>query len=214
MQSLSDIKVILGSRSPRKRELLSLLVPNTSIEVLPPRDANEASLAELRTVASIEVTLMEIARSKGRDVLEQIATSKPELAGETTFIVTGDTTIVVTDAHAPLALEQPPDDATWSDVVRHWFRNYYAGRTHQAVSAICVQTLAGKCLERLVHTEVTFIDDVEPLLDWYISTGEPRGKAGGYAIQGAGSLFIASVKGSISNVVGLPLEALREMLKL
>ena len=53
--------------------------------------------------------------------------------------------------------------------------------------------------------------DLERRLDWYVSTGEPRGKAGGYAIQGAGSLFVTQVQGSVSNVVGLPLEALVEV---
>ena len=53
-----------------------------------------------------------------------------------------------------------------------------------------------------------FIADVEKHLEWYIETGEPRGKAGGYAIQGAGSIFVSQVTGSLTNVIGLPLEAL------
>jgi len=52
---------------------------------------------------------------------------------------------------------------------------------------------------------VTFIPDVERHLEWYIGTEEPRGKAGGYAIQGAGNIFISQVTGSLSNVIGLPL---------
>ena len=48
-------------------------------------------------------------------------------------------------------------------------------------------------------------------MNWYLLTGEPRGKAGGYALQGAGSVFIEKVEGSLSNVVGLPLEALLEL---
>jgi len=66
----------------------------------------------------------------------------------------------------------------------------------------------GTSVERIVKSDVTFIPDVERHLEWYIRTGEPRGKAGGYAIQGAGSIFISKVTGSLSNVVGLPLEAL------
>jgi len=54
--------------------------------------------------------------------------------------------------------------------------------------------------------------DVEPLLDWYLSTGESRGKAGGYAIQGAASVFVTQVSGSLSNVIGLPLELTRQLL--
>jgi len=76
---------------------------------------------------------------------------------------------------------------------------------------LCVRGPDGPTAERIVATEVTFIADVDKHLDWYIGTGEPRGKAGGYAIQGAGSIFITRVVGSLSNVIGLPLEALLEI---
>jgi septum formation protein len=55
--------------------------------------------------------------------------------------------------------------------------------------------------------------DVEPWLDWYIATGEPQGKAGGYAVQGAGSVFVTKIEGSYSNVVGLPLEETLALLR-
>ncbi|HXY34093.1 MAG TPA: Maf family protein, partial [Planctomycetaceae bacterium] len=67
-------------------------------------------------------------------------------------------------------------------------------------------------MTRVVTSRVTFVEDVDRWLDWYLSTEEPRGKAGGYALQGAGSIFIAKVEGSLSNVVGLPLAELLEML--
>ena len=92
--------------------------------------------------------------------------------------------------------------------MRHWFREYYARRPHLALTALCVQEPGGLAVERIVKTEVTFISDVERHLEWYIGTGEPRGKAGGYAIQGAGSIFISKVTGSLTNVIGLPLETL------
>ena len=56
-------------------------------------------------------------------------------------------------------------------------------------------------------------DTVDQWLDWYISTGEPLGKAGGYAIQGAGSVMVTKVEGSYSNVVGLPIENTVKMLR-
>ena len=59
-----------------------------------------------------------------------------------------------------------------------------------------------------MKTEVSFHADVSPWLPWYLSTGESRGKAGGYALQGAGSVFVSKVRGSLSNVIGLPLEEL------
>ena len=48
--------------------------------------------------------------------------------------------------------------------------------------------------------------NVDDWIEWYLDTGEPIGKAGGYAIQGAGSVFVTQVEGSLSNVIGLPLE--------
>jgi septum formation protein len=79
------------------------------------------------------------------------------------------------------------------------------------LTAVYVTTPDGRFAERLVETRVTFHSDIDRWLNWYLLTGEPRGKAGGYALQGAGSVFIERVEGSLSNVVGLPLEALLEM---
>jgi septum formation protein len=82
-----------------------------------------------------------------------------------------------------------------------------------SVSLIDETGTAGKTLNQLCETRVTMRDDVEQWLDWCISTGEPIGKAGGYAIQGAGSVMVTKVEGSYSNVVGLPIENTVEMLR-
>ena len=96
-------------------------------------------------------------------------------------------------------------------MVKFWFREYYAGKAHRAVTALCVATPTGRPIERVVTSEVTFHSDVDRRLDWYLETGEPLGKAGGYAIQGAGSIFVSRVEGSLSNVIGLPLRELMEI---
>jgi septum formation protein len=62
----------------------------------------------------------------------------------------------------------------------------------------------------VVTTEVTF-RDVEPLLDWYLATGEWRGRAGGYAIQGRGAALVRGIRGDYLNVVGLPVAALVDL---
>ncbi len=203
---------ILASRSPRRRELLGLVVPAEKIAVSPPRDASEAGFEGLHELTAIECRLAEIARAKARDVAEQSLTINWQPGAARALVIAADTAIVATGVDGKFhVLVQPPDDNSWSQTVRHWFRHYYAGRTHLALTALCVQEPGGPSAERIVKTEVTFIPDVERHLEWYIGTGEPRGKAGGYAIQGAGSIFVSNVTGSLTNVIGLPLEALLEI---
>lgn len=150
---------------------------------------------------------MEIARTKNDDVRSQLTPGWQA-------VLTADTTIVArTDTGRPVVLAQPPDDDSWRDVVRRWFRDFYFGRTHAALTAVCVTAPDGRRFERVVRSEVTFAADGEPFLEWYLATGEPRGKAGGYALQGAGSLLVERVNGSPSNVVGLPLRETWEVLR-
>ncbi|MGE5195462.1 MAG: Maf family protein [Deltaproteobacteria bacterium] len=203
---------VLASRSPRRRELLGWLVPADRIVVVPPRDAAEPGFAGLCELAAIQRRLAEIARQKGADVADQLSMKDARDRGGY-IIIAADTTVVAAGADGALrVLGQPPEDDSWKNTVRQWFREYYAGRTHRALTALCVHGPRGRIAERMVSTEVTFIADVESRLEWYIGTEEPRGKAGGYAIQGAGSIFISQVTGSLSNVIGLPLEALLDVL--
>jgi len=81
-----------------------------------------------------------------------------------------------------------------------------SSRTHEVWSAIALNDEAAA-----VMTEVTF-RDVEPLLDWYLATGEWEGKAGAYAIQGRGAALVERIEGDYSNVVGLPIPALLELM--
>lgn len=81
------------------------------------------------------------------------------------------------------------------------------------MTAVVLSHPDGRHLEHVVETRVTMRPENIALLDWYLDTDEPLGKAGGYALQGAGSMFIERVEGSLSNVVGLPLEAVQEMLQ-
>ena len=205
-------RYILGSRSPRRRELLGLVVPAAQIAVIPPANSAEAGFEGLHDLSSIETQLLEIARVKGEDVLRQVrAGAIGEAISPDAILITADTTIAVPHPEGMgkyLSLGQPPEDDTWPEVVRDWFTRLYAGQTHLVLSALHLQTLSGRETIRLVHTSVTFRRDVERWLDWYLATGEPRGKAGGYGIQGLASIFVTRVEGSLSNVVGLPLEAL------
>ncbi len=204
---------VLGSRSPRRLELLRQIVPTDSIEVLPPRDSAEAGFEGIFEQDAIERQLLDIARTKCRDVVSQLSTREAAGSDRRSFVViAADTEIIVHDATgSPVVLGKPPEDDTWPETVRHWFQEYYFGTTHLAATALCVALHNGESAERIVKTQVTFAADGRRWLDWYLSTGEPRGKAGGYAIQGAGGLFASKIEGSLSNVVGLPQRELLEM---
>lgn len=197
---------ILASRSPRRLELLSSLVPAESIRVLPPSSVVEEEFEGLRTLSAIEERAGEIAAAKCDDVVRQLGD-----AAARSIVIAADTVVVVGTGDELLALGQPPE-ANWRGTVRSWFINHYAGRTHRVLTALCVATPAGR-FEQIVSTHVTFRDDVASYLGWYLETAEPRGKAGGYAIQGAGSLFVDRVEGSLTNVVGLPLRELLDILR-
>ncbi len=211
-----DVRYLLASRSPRRRELLGLLVPPRQIDVMAPPSANEAGFEGLTTWAEIRQRIGEIAVDKARQVLVQIGTPfRP------TLVIAADTTVVVSQdqdggaelsrQHSLMALGQPPDD-NWQPVVKEWFLKHYAARTHWVVTALSLIPPEGPMDTAVVTTSVTFRADVETWLEWYLATGESVGKAGGYAIQGAGSLFVTGLQGSLTNVIGLPLEQLRVML--
>jgi septum formation protein len=204
-------RYILASRSPRRRELLGLLVPPESIEVLPPPSSQEADFAELNDLVAIRLRLQEIASTKADEIVGQLGEHLDKCV-----VIAADTTIIATDPETGQhqVLEQPPETDDWQATVRDWFCRYYAGRWHIAATALELRIGQNAPVRRVVETRVEFRPDVDRWLDWYLQTGESRGKAGGYAIQGAGSVFVSRVEGSLSNVVGLPLEVLAECLKL
>lgn len=81
-----------------------------------------------------------------------------------------------------------------------------AGGTHRVLTGVCVRHLpSGRTLEAVEETAVTFAPLSSAQIDAYIATGEPLGKAAGYALQGRGGALVARIEGDPSNVVGLPL---------
>ncbi|HEV7998805.1 MAG TPA: Maf family protein, partial [Planctomycetaceae bacterium] len=130
------------------------------------------------------------------------------------IVIAADTVVIVDRGGSLHVLGQPPDDDSWRETVRRWFVQDYAGKTHLVATALVVEPVdTGKRSSRIVTSRVAFTEDVDRWLDGYLATGESRGKAGGYALQGAGSIFVSKVEGSLSNVVGLPLAELLELLE-
>ena len=87
-----------------------------------------------------------------------------------------------------------------------------SGRWHEVLTGICVRADR----RRLVHVESTHVRMAKlskAEIDWYVATGEPADKAGAYAVQGLASRFIVAVEGSYSNVVGLPISRVYNLLK-
>jgi septum formation protein len=131
------------------------------------------------------------------------AVSRPGVAEA----VLGCDTIVVLDG----AIYGKPGDARAARATL----SALSGRTHEVISGVALLLADGraKAVERtaVARTRVTFRTIERELLDWYVETGEWRGRSGGYAIQGAGSTLALGLEGEEENVVGLPLSTLREL---
>ena len=104
-------------------------------------------------------------------------------------------------------LGQPVD----ADDARRMLRRL-SGRTHRVHSGVALRAGGQEAVET-VTTLVTLVPLTPAMLEWYLGTGEPFGKAGAYAIQGAGGVLVEGVRGSVSNVVGLPLTTVASMLQ-
>jgi septum formation protein len=183
-------RLILASGSPRRRELLSRLGleftvrPSDAGEPLPEAGEDCAGYA-LRT-----------ARQKTLGVADDYPDA----------ITLGADTIVVLDG---AILGKP---AGLSDAVAMLVR--LAGRRHEVITAVClVWPDAGVSVEFSTSTQVWLARQPLEVLEAYAATGEPLDKAGGYAIQGAGSFLVERIEGSFSNVVGLPLHELISALR-
>jgi septum formation protein len=173
----------LASQSPRRRALLAhfgLPFGVIDVDVVECRDPAEAAGDYVRRVA----------RDKADAGLRTLAT-------EPGAVVLGADTEVVLDGEV---FGKPRDDAEAASMLRR-----LSGRTHEVISSVAL-VCAGHQAQATVVTEVTFAPLDETTIAAYVASGEPRGKAGGYAIQGGAALFVAYLAGSYSGVVGLPLQ--------
>lgn len=118
-------------------------------------------------------------------------------ASDPSWILGADTVVVVGDR----ILGKPEDEADAMDML-----GWLSGRAHQVITGFCLSNPAGEIVHsEAVTTEVSFKELSLDEMSAYIATGEPKGKAGGYAIQGVGAFMVETIYGSYTNVVGLPL---------
>lgn len=187
-------KIILASASPRRRELLCAAgiehtVFITSVDETPDVSRFDGSLPYPEWYAR------ECARIKLAAAVEDIR--------EDAIIVTADT-VVSPDGKKIFG---KPDGL---DGARAMLRDL-SGTEHAVVGGICV-TDGKTTLSSTVSTLVRFKKLSWEEIEWYVASGEPFGKAGAYAIQGKGSLFVESVTGDYANIVGISVFELRRML--
>ncbi len=180
--------IILASASPRREEFLRWMGLSYSIEVA---DIDESQTENERP----EAFVLRLAREKG----EIIASRFPDC-----YVISGDTVVC-------LGTEILGKPENRSEAVAMLMR--LSGQTHTVFSAYSV-ICRNRQLSRadLVQTEVTFTGFSEQLARAYVETGEPMDKAGAYGIQQRGVALVKSIRGSYSNVVGLPLPQLLAVL--
>lgn len=205
-------RLILASGSPQRRRLINLVKGQRRIEVIPPDDPDEQGFSDLSEFNAIVDRLRSVTATKLENVVAQLLDQQEDL--NSVLILAADTVIVAGNTDSGFkVLGKPPDQPDWRDTVRNWFLNDLAGTDHEAVTMVMMQNGSRDRRERISRTIVSFHADIVDQVEWYLATGESVGKAGGYALQGAGSLFVSSIRGSVSNVIGLPLEVVRDMLE-
>lgn len=180
----------LASRSPRRNQLLSRLgVPFQALDL---------EVAEVRAPGeAASAYVLRVAEDKARAGLAQVAE-------EADAVVLGsDTEVVLEDR----VFGKPVDGADAIAMLRT-----LSGRTHTVITVVALAA-QGRQASVTVASEVTFAPMSEAEIAAYVASGEPMGKAGAYAIQGDGELYIRHLSGSYSGVMGLPLQQTAELLR-
>jgi len=189
-------RIVLASRSARRRELLTLV--GAHFECFPV-DLDETPLPAERAEAHV----LRLAEAKARAALEQGAASG---ATDPTLILGADTVVSIDRE----ILGKP---AGAESALRMLQR--LSGRVHEVWTGL---SLVHASDERSVTQAVRSIVKFAPLdaseIERYVATGEPLDKAGAYAVQGHGALYVEAIEGSYSNVVGLPLSHLKHAMRL
>jgi len=183
-----DEKLILASSSPRRAEILTAVGwPFTAVT---------AGIDETRRPNEQPV-----------DYVQRLAKEKAEAVAsslESGLVLGADTTVVVEKT----LLGQPHDQEDARRMLR-----LLSGKWHEVLTGVAIVRLSGESKVDYETTRVRFAEMSEKEIGWYISTGEPKGKAGAYAVQGAAALFIAEIQGDYFNIVGLPIRLVFEMVK-
>ena len=198
-------RIILGSASPRRRELLEQIGISFEVRVSDKEEVYHSLIPE-------EI-VKELALSKAKNVADDLR-EKQEQVKQISFdkknnvlldtIVIGADTIVVCDGEV---FGKPKDNEDAERMLRK-----LSGKTHQVITGVA---LVAKDVKECFHevTDVTFYDLEDEEIKRYAKSKEPHDKAGAYAIQGKGLTFVKKINGDFYNVVGLPMASLYKRLK-
>jgi len=181
-------KLLLASASPRRRELLAQLGVPFEVVVAQVTEHEEAS-TDPRVMVAHNAALK----------ADWVAKRHPEA-----FVLGADTTVFI-DHHA---LNKPRDLAEARAMLRR-----LSGRTHTVFTGLALRRRQERlAIDEGVASEVTFKPLDESAIETYLARVNPLDKAGGYAIQEHGDLIVAGYTGSLTNIVGLPIEATKQIL--
>ncbi len=184
----TDKKVILASASPRRKTLIKYLFGDYEVE---PSSINEDDYKMLSPYEMPEF----LATQKAKDIAKY----------HTDEIVIGcDTSVVLGER----VLGKPKDEVQARNML-----SLLSNKTHKVITGVCI-ICGDNAMSFSVSTDVTFYELDDDEIDEYVQSGEPYDKAGGYGIQGLGSVFVKEISGDFYNVVGLPVSRLyREMIE-
>ena len=190
MQSNSPLKerLVLASKSPRRLEILQTV--GWEFEAI------AANVDETRYESEDAVSYVKrLAQTKAETVASKLRGG---------LVLGADTVVVIGEE----ILGQPRDDEEARRML-----SLLSGRWHAVLTGVALVRCGQPPYALVEHetTRVRFSEMSIAEIDWYVSTGEPKGKAGAYAIQGKGALFIEEIQGDYFNVVGLPVRLAYEM---
>ena len=181
MKRKSNNSLILASASPRRQELLALL--DIRFEVIPSQADESFYAGELP-----EEHVLRLARAKAKDVAAQ---------NPGRWVLAADTVVEIDGK----ILGKPKDRSEAIEMLR-----LLSQREHRVLTGYCILNASSpQKKEGKIISWVKFKSLTEEEIHWYVGTGEPFDKAGGYAVQGKAAFMVQEVRGSYTNVVGLPL---------
>ena len=184
MKNFDNLKVVLASASPRRKELLSLIFNKYDIR---PADCDEALPEGIKAQEAVEY--LSLIKNK----------ATVEICNENSLVISADTVVAVDGE----ILGKPQDKEDARRMI-----SLLSGREHQVFTGVTL-SLNGNFKTFSEKTDVVFYTLTDKEIEDYISTDEPYDKAGAYGIQGKAGLLVKAVNGDYYNVVGLPVARLK-----